>query len=111
MERDPSEGSVSHIETSGDEEIHQEQPWEGRFLPRHPDEETSDFMCSEIMETLDECAYGRGLVASELADETARRLYEKHGEVVFGSGDIKVETSKMWGNQIRMAPDRTLHPK
>lgn len=109
MEED-SFNLISDVETSSAGETHQEQPWEGRFLPFHPDDEARDFMRAEIMETL-KGADERGVTAYSLANETARRLHEVYGEAMFGSGDVKLETSRMWGSQIRMAPDNTLHPK
>lgn len=107
MEKDPLDNP--NIETSVGQEEAPFEPWEGRFLPNHPDDATVAYIRGEIIKTLTEYTDERGLVASQLANETARRLHEEHGEVVAGNGDLKVETSRMWGSQIKMAPDNTLH--
>lgn len=110
MEKDPLKNSSSDIEISADQEEDPLEPWKGRVLPKHPDDATVTYIRGEIVKTLT-YADERGLVASQLANETARRLYEEHGEVVAGSGDLKVETGRMWGSLIEMANDRTLHLK
>lgn len=84
------------------------KPWQGEPQVLHQPDEDVMFLSDAVHAELLHAGYtDGGIVASELAERVAGRIYDDEG-VRFTTGDVELQISRMMGTKIRMAPNNTL---